>query len=275
VIRLYSFHAVPPGLLAYQRDMFARFMAEEHELVVVNDGKDAAGAVAISQVAATLGLRCEPIPLPERHNPSDGLAAAMDYAVAAVLTDDDEISVLLHADVLPGGAFSLRALIGDADVAAVPESKSSADAARTIHYPWSGFICLRTPRLPDRETLGFGAGTFDGIACDTGGAFRGYRCAHPALGLVALGSTGPLSAHEAADHLPHFDVPYPPGRGSARFAGVLLHYLGGAGWHPDDVRNERAKREWFTALCDGLLTGELTLLQTSAPAVTPWPADTP
>jgi hypothetical protein len=95
---------------------------------VANDGQNEADAGAISQAAATLGLRGEPIPLPERNNPSDGLAAAMDFLVAA-------------------------------------------------------------------------------------------------------------------------------------------------GWHPDDVRNERAKQEWFTALCDRLLTGGLTLQQTSAPAVAPWPAD--
>jgi hypothetical protein len=274
VIRLYSFHTAPPTLLAYQRQLFARFMAEEHELVVVNDGQNATAAAAIDQAAATLGLRSEPIPLPERDNPSDGLAAAMDF-VAATLLDDDEISVLLHGDVLPGGPFSLRALIGDGDVAAVAEGKASADGTRMVHYPWSGFICLRTPRLPDRATLGFAAGVIDGIACDTGGAFRRYRSAHPGLRLVALSSTGMLGAHDAADHLPAFGVPYPQGRGSERFAGVLLHYLGGSGWSPDDARNERAKRDWFVALCDGLLTGELTLPRVSHPAALPWPADTP
>ena len=203
MIRLYSFHAVPPPLLGHQRDMFAGFMAEEDETVVANDGQDEADAAAISQAAATLGPRCEAIPLPERDNPSDGLATPMDFVLAALLGDDEEISVL-HEDVVPGGAFSLRAVIGDADITAVPEGKSSTEGARTIHYPWSGFIFLRTPCLPDRETLGFGAG-----------------------------------------------------------------------WHPDDVRNQRATQEWFTALCDGLLTSGLTLQQTSAPAVAPWRADTP
>lgn len=275
MIRLYSFHTAPSPLLAHQRDMFARFMAEEHELVIVNDGQSPADADAIEAAAASLGLRSEPVPLPERNNPSDGLAAAMEFVVANFLADD-EISVLLHADVLAGGPFSLRELIGEADLAAVPEMKVSPDGARVIHYPWSGFVCLRPPRLPARTTIGFGPGLIDGIACDTGGGFRRYLSAHPGLDLVALTAPGVLVAGDAAaDAWPNLDVPRPQGRPAERFAGELLHYLGGSGWNPDDAPHHHAKREWFTALCDALLAAELTLPPRTGPAVAPWPADTP
>ncbi|HEY1778185.1 MAG TPA: hypothetical protein VGG41_18655 [Solirubrobacteraceae bacterium] len=275
MIRLYSFHTAPSALLTYQREMFARFMDEDHELVVVNDGRGATEAAVIAQAATTLGLRSAPVPAPEHNNPSDALAAAMEFVVARLLGDDEEISVLLHADVLPGARFSLRELLGEGDIAAVAERKYSPDGQRMLSYPWSGFICLRTPTLPDRATIGFGAGVIDGIACDTGGAFRRYRRSHPELRLVELSSAADLDERESADRLPDLGMPYPQGRGPQRFAGVLLHYLGGAGWNPDDAPHEPAKRKWFTALCDGLLTGEVALPSSPQPATAAWPADTP
>jgi hypothetical protein len=42
-----------------------------------------------------------------------------------------------------------------------------------------------------------------------------------------------------------------------------------------EPRNGRAKPRCFTRPCDGLLTAELTLPQTAAPAVPPWPAEAP
>jgi dTDP-4-dehydrorhamnose 3,5-epimerase-like enzyme len=60
VIRLYSFHAVPPARLADQRGMFERFTAEQHEPVVANEGQNETDAAAMSQATAVRGLRCEP-----------------------------------------------------------------------------------------------------------------------------------------------------------------------------------------------------------------------
>jgi hypothetical protein len=60
VIRLYSFHAVPPARFADERDMFELFTAEEHEVVVANDGQNAADVAAMWQAAAVRGLRSEP-----------------------------------------------------------------------------------------------------------------------------------------------------------------------------------------------------------------------
>ncbi len=60
MICVYSFHAVPPARLAHQRGTFERFLAEEHELVVANDGQREAEAAAMSQAAAVRVLRCEP-----------------------------------------------------------------------------------------------------------------------------------------------------------------------------------------------------------------------
>jgi hypothetical protein len=60
VIRLYSFHAVPPTRLADQRGTFKRFTAEQHELVVADDRPNGSDAAATSQAAALRGLGCEP-----------------------------------------------------------------------------------------------------------------------------------------------------------------------------------------------------------------------
>jgi hypothetical protein len=60
VIRLYSFHAVPPARLADQRDVLERFTAEGHELVVANDRQNEADAAAMSRAAAVRVLRFEP-----------------------------------------------------------------------------------------------------------------------------------------------------------------------------------------------------------------------
>jgi hypothetical protein len=42
-----------------------------------------------------------------------------------------------------------------------------------------------------------------------------------------------------------------------------------------EPRKGRAKRRWFARLCDGLLTGGMTLPQTAPPAPPPWPAEAP
>jgi hypothetical protein len=60
VIRLYSFHAVPPARLSDQRGMFQRLTAEEHEFVAANDGQNEADSTAMSPAAVGRGLRCEP-----------------------------------------------------------------------------------------------------------------------------------------------------------------------------------------------------------------------
>ena len=259
LLRIYSFTAGPAAFLAYQSALFRRFLEDEHELIVINDGQDASSCEAIEVAAEEAGLRCERVPLEPCGDPSIGLANAMELVLAGLARADDDLSLFVHADVFACRPFSARALLDGADLVAYPELKVSSDGVTAVHYPWSGLIGLRVPALPELDTIRFAPGEVDGVRCDTGGMFALYAARHPALRMRALDKRPAPSVLGGHD----FEL----------VSDVLFHYLRGSGWSADDRPSRAAKQAAAFDLFDGLLGGATRLPRLEAPPTTrPWPA---
>lgn len=274
LLRIYSFTTGPAVFLGYQSALFRRFLEDEFELVVMNDGQDEAAIAAIDRAAEELALRCEPVPLPACGDPSIGLGNAIEYALEALVREDD-LSLLVHGDVFPCRPFSARALFEDADVIAHPELKRSDDGSTVVYYPWSGVIGVRPGALPDLETIRFGPGVVAGVRCDTGGMFAVYLAEHPHVRIRALGKMSVFDGGEHAVLPSGTSRSLAAGRGVELVHGVLLHYLTGSGWLVEDPAARSAKQAAAFELFEGLLAGRMTMPPAGRDvATTPWPQST-
>ncbi len=271
-VRIYSFTSGRPELLAYQKATFARFLADEHELVVINDAVGEETAEAVDGAARELGLRCWSARGQGPGDPSQALARAMELAFRALVRFDDDISVLTHADIFACSPFSLRDLFDGEDMLAAPEHKVSEDSAMSLYYPWSGFIGFRVPSLPEPEQIHFAPCSINGVACDVPGMLWHYLDAHPQLRVRAIDHTGPISSTNGFAHmLPGGESLISGGRGVELVAGTLLHYLGATDWYGEGEDYHRRKLAWLLPLLDGLLAGEVTMPQRDVPAASSWP----
>lgn len=273
MLKIYSFTTGPVVFLGYQSALFRRFLEDEFELIVINDGQDEDAGAAIARAADELELRCERVPLAPCGDPSIGLGDAMEFALAALARDDEDLSLFIHGDVFACRPFSARALFEQADVIAHPEVKRSEDGSTVVHYPWSGVIGLRVSALTDLDTIRFGPGVVDGVRCDTGGMFARYLAGHPHLRTRALEKASVFAEGERIDE-------FPPGTSRALFAergvelvsGVFFHYLTGSGWLVEEPATRAAKRAAALELFDGLLSGATMLPPVDRVGATkPWP----
>jgi len=198
-IRIFTFHCNHSEFLEYQCKALNKFLLDEYELIVMNDGVNKEEQNAIKAVCEKYGARnvCydqswhandplnklvqEALSIPGGNaffcfplkagypdiqkiyeNASIRHCHLIQYALDHFGYDHDDIVVIMDGDVFMIQPLSIRALLTEVPIAGMDSE------FRDKHYLWVPFIAFDPARLPNLHDLKFHADLIDGIVCDSG-----------------------------------------------------------------------------------------------------------
>jgi hypothetical protein len=257
MIRIYSAHSHRPDLLGYQAATLRRFMREEHELVVLNNGAAIMGP-RLWWEARRLGLRSTRVDGADRSTPNYAHATALRFCCERLLRYDDDVSIILDADMFLCRPCSIRELMAGASLGGLTQTRVEHGIA--VRYLWPGLLILDMAHLPDRDDIDLWPDRVNGVRVDVGGHLWNYLHAHPDLPIRSFTETPIQSARGTLSLLPgSLDPPYRDEYRIEIHAGAFLHYRGASDWAREGAAYHRAKTAWLTAMLDRLLAGEAAM----------------
>lgn len=244
-----------PEFIPLQEITFKKFLQDEYEFVVFNDGRDPLHRAAIFDTCKLLGIRCIGIPQ-EIHDrpylqraPGDNFNASsvraanvIQYSLDILGFKNNDIVVTIDSDLFLVKPFSIRNFMNGFQLAGILQP-------RNINYLWNGIVFMDMKNLPEKETLNFNCGKIKGALTDTGGYLYYYLSQHPNLAIKYLNqwhtndfseSTDTLKSHGFTDKLLKFiELKIP----SAVFIHdcTFLHYQNGSNWNNNSVEYHKDK----------------------------------
>lgn len=198
-IRILTFHCNHAEFLEYQCKSLEKFLLDEYELIVFNDGFNKKEQDAIKKMCNQYGVHhvlyepswhsLNPIneqvrtilstphgndffrfPIKEGYpdiqkiyeNVSIRHCHLIQYALDHYGYDHDDIVVIMDGDVFAIQPISIRALLSEVPIIGIDSE------FRDKHYLWVSLIAFDPKRLPNLQDLKFHVDLIDGIVCDTG-----------------------------------------------------------------------------------------------------------
>lgn len=270
-IRILTFHCNHAEFLEYQCKALDKFLLDDYELIVFNDGYNEKEQNAIQAVCEKYHVKNvayeqswhETHPLNEQvrtvlstphgndffhfptkdgypdikkiyDNPSIRHCHLIQYALDDYGYDHDDIVVIMDGDVFMIQPMSIRALLAEVPIVGIDSE------FRDKHYLWVPFIAFDPNQLPNRKDLQFHPDLIDGIVCDTGSHSDQYLKKNPDVNyrLYPRRSSSDFFPYDA---LTFFKFGLEPlAKSSIRWPTSmefyvdyhLIHFCGGAGLHP-------------------------------------------
>jgi hypothetical protein len=198
-IRILTFHCNHCEFLEYQCKALEKFLLDDYELIVFNDGVDQKEKNAIQAVCARYGVKhvsykqswhkTNPLNKQIRaalstphgndffkfpikngapdikkiyENVSVRHCHLIQYALDHYGYDHDDIVVIMDGDVFAIQPISIRAFLDEVPIVGIDSE------FRDKHYLWVPFIAFDPKRLPNLRDLKFHIDLIDGLVCDTG-----------------------------------------------------------------------------------------------------------
>lgn len=233
-IRLLTFHYNRPDFIELQHKTLQKFMQEDYELIVINDGNTPERAQAIRLTCEQYGIRCVRF---EQHwhftdclndqvlswlydpafihthlsfwtqdwhgvlnQPSVRHCHAIQYALDHFGYGHDDIVAILDGDIFPIRPISLKTLLKDVPIAGIRRTV----AEENLEYLWVPFIAFDQSRLPNIHDLKFNVAFIEGHIHDSGAESYYYLKNNPGVNVKMYdyhGSTyyfdKPISVMEA------------------------------------------------------------------------------
>lgn len=168
-----------PDFIEYQYLTFKKFLKDDYEFVVFNDGPTNKLAELIAKTCENLGIRCIRVPqeihqqpyLPrdpweDWNCPSVRTANAIQYSFDILAFDHNGIVAVIDSDMFLIRDFSIADYLKDNDIAAVAQWRGSMGC---IKYIWNGIMLFNMNTLPNKRSLNFNCGSILGNHTDTGG----------------------------------------------------------------------------------------------------------
>ena len=271
-IRILTFHCNHAEFLEYQCLALEKFLLDDYELFVFNDGFNEKEHNAIQAVCERYHVKNvtyeqswhETNPLNEqiraalstpplgndffRFSTRDGYpdiqkiyenvsvrhSHLIQYALDHYGYDHEDIVVIMDGDVFPIQPIHIRALLTDVPIVGIDSE------FRDKHYLWVPFIAFDPKRLPHLKDLRFHIDLIDGIVCDTGSHSDQYLKNNPEVSyrLYPRRSSSDFFPYDA---LTFFQFGLTPlAKSSIHWPTSmefyldyhLIHFCGGAGLHP-------------------------------------------
>lgn len=178
-----------PDFIPLQHATFKKFLSDDYEFVVFNDGPTQKLAGQIEEACRALQIRCIRVPqeihqrpyLPRQpwedwNCPSVRTANAIQYSFDTVAFDHDGIVAVIDSDMFLIRPFSIGQYLGEDHIAAVGQWRGSMGC---IHYLWNGLLFFNMTTLPHKRSLNFNCGSIEGNHTDTGGFTYYYLKENP------------------------------------------------------------------------------------------------
>ncbi len=178
-----------PDFIRLHYKTFQKFLKDDYEYVVFNDGPTEKLSKQIQEVCQELAIRCFTIPqeihqLPylarqpweDWNCPSVRTANAIQYSFSTLGFDYSGIVAVIDSDMFLIKEFSIEDYMKDYDLSAVAQWRGSMGA---IKYIWNGIMFFNMETLPNKQTLNFNCGSINGNHTDTGGFTYYYLKENP------------------------------------------------------------------------------------------------
>ncbi len=178
-----------PDFIELQSKSLLKFLKDDFEYVVFNDGPTQKLAELIEETCQKLAIHCIRIPQ-EIHQqpyllraawedincPSVRTANAIQYSFDTLAFEHEGIVAVLDSDMFLIRDFSIVNYLGDYDLSGVAQWRG---ANGSIQYLWNGILFFNMDTLPNKKSLNFNCGSIDGNHTDTGGYTHYYLKANP------------------------------------------------------------------------------------------------
>lgn len=168
-----------PDFIEYQALTLKKFLKDDYEFIVFNDGPTNKLADLIAKACEEMSIRCIRVPqeihqqpyLPhdpweDWNCPSVRTANAIQYSFDTLCFDYDGIVAVIDSDMFLIRDFSIADYLKDYDIAAVAQWRGSMGC---VKYIWNGIMFFNMNTLPNKRSLNFNCGTILGNHTDTGG----------------------------------------------------------------------------------------------------------
>ncbi len=178
-----------PDFIRLQHATLKKFLLDEYEFVVFNDGPTSKLADQIDKVCRELHIYCIRIPQEihqmayltrqpweDWNSPSVRTANAIQYSFNAYAFNYDGIVAVLDSDMFLIRPFSIEQHLQDYAISAVKQWRGSLGY---IEYIWNGLMFFNMNTLPNKRSLNFNCGTIYGNHTDTGGYTYFYLRENP------------------------------------------------------------------------------------------------
>lgn len=270
-IRILTFHCNHSEFLEYQCKALKKFILDDYELIVMNDGVNEKEQNAIKAVCEKYGVKnvfykqswhatdrlnkqvraalstprgndffCFPLKAgyPDIQKIYENVSVRhchlIQYALDYFGYNHDDIVVIMDGDVFAIQPISIRALLAEVPIAGMDSE------FRDKHYLWVPFIAFDPARLPNMDDLKFHVDLIDGIMCDTGSHSYQYLKNNPEVKYRLYPRRSALDffpydvetfSKFGLEPLAHSSIKWPTGM-EFYVNYHFLHFCGGSGLHP-------------------------------------------
>jgi hypothetical protein len=175
-----------PDFIEIQYKTFKKFLHDEYEFIVFNDGSSEHDARSIENICTSLGIACIRIPQEihdrpylfrlareGRHSPCVRCANVVQYSLNEYGFKHDDLVMIIDSDMFLIKDFSVRDFLHGFALAGLDQERAG------YHYLWNGLVFMDVTRLAEKETLNFNCGELFGVPVDVGGNTYYYMRAHP------------------------------------------------------------------------------------------------
>lgn len=182
-----------PDFIEIQYKTFKKFLKDNYEYIVFNDGPTPSQAQEIEDICTKLGIRCFRIPqeihsrpymyrdpreeVNSYNTPSVRCSNAVQYSLDILGFDHDGIVAIVDSDMFLIQEFSIVNYLKDYDIASVSRKVGNPQ----IEHIWVGIMFLNMNTLPNKRTLNFNCGFIGDTPVDAGGYNYYYLVQNPGI----------------------------------------------------------------------------------------------
>jgi len=174
-----------PDFIELQDKTFKAFLKDDYDFVIFNDAPNNNMRIAIEQTCENLNLCCIRVPQElhqQRNDPGSRHIHGIQYALATIGFNHDDIAFLIDSDMFLFKPFCIRDFIGSNHIAGQKDVRPhQGDISVTYMTPLLVFMNMKT--MPNKTTLNFDGGCINGHACDVGGHLHYYFKNNPTLNI--------------------------------------------------------------------------------------------
>ena len=248
-VRFFSPVCNNPEFIKLQKDTLGKFIQDDYEYIVLNDGLTPELVKEISEICETNGIECIEVPKTLIHS-SAAVAhcSVMQWAYDNIILDKhtDDISVFIDAYMFVVREFSVSNFIGDNAIAGLPQYRGP------IEYFWPGLLFLNLPKMPSPKDLSLFCGIVRGYNVDAGGTAWHYLYENRGIPLKAMEHTSHIHSCNSNMHVlpPPVVEKYDQEFRVEILESSFLHYGGASTKNfPDRQEKKRQFVEWLLAEC--------------------------
>jgi hypothetical protein len=170
-----------PEFIAWQAQCFKKFLKDDYEFIVFNDGHNEHDMQAINAMCASLKIACISVPQENRgrvkryyYSRATYLhGEAIKYMMQTVGFDYNGIVVLIDSDMFLVKNFSVIDFLKEHDIAGVRQGPYQGEK----EYMWPGLMFFNMATLPNKSTMQLHSEK----DLDTGGAIYHYFAENPTV----------------------------------------------------------------------------------------------